>query len=404
MAAVILLPHAMVRESPEEDVMVERRPENRSADEEAQPEGSISEETAPPPEPAIPEEPGPEERLLNAPEDTSEDSVGDVAPELEAAAEPPPDRDTSPPSEVPPVVPGPTSAEAPPAPPPPPAAPERVPPSRQRLLRSRDHHVIGGVSGGIAERLDTDPGVVRVLFLVLTLFTAGLAILVYVVLWVVTPLEPANHAAALTDADRSQRAGDRRMGSLVFGLLLVLAGATWLLQETDAVDVDWSVVLAVTLIGLGALLVLTLGRVARGLLVSLGVTLTVALAVVSLVDINFESSFGDRTEEPGNVADLQREYSHAFGSMTLDLRRLELPEGTTEIKASTSFGSLDVILPPDVPVRIEAQTTFGSVDALNNEANGLRADRVLRTEDYDDASQRIDLEVTAAFGSVEVRR
>jgi hypothetical protein len=227
---------------------------------------------------------------------------------------------------------------------------------------------------------------------------------VYVVLWVITPLEPGGTSTALSAEDRGRRAGDRRMGAMVFGLLLVVVGVTWLLQETDAVDVDWSVVLAITLIGLGALLVLTLGSVARGLLISLGVVLTVALAAVSLVDINFESSFGDRTEEPGTTADLQREYSHAFGSMTLDLRNLELPEGTTEIKASTSFGSLEVILPPDVPVRIEAQTTFGSVDALDNEANGLRADRVLRTEDYDDASQRIDLEVTASFGSVEVRR
>jgi phage shock protein PspC (stress-responsive transcriptional regulator) len=276
-------------------------------------------------------------------------------------------------------------------------------------MRSRDHHVLGGVAGGIAERMDTEAGLIRALFIVLALFTAGLGILVYIVLWISMPLEPPSGAP--DEAAGAGRAYQRpahpasgRVGTLVVGLLLVLAGVAWLLEATGSIDIDWAVVLAIALIGLGALLVLTLGSMARGLLISLGILLTIALAFVSLVDVNFESSFGDRTEEPATVADLQDEYSHAFGSMTLDLRSLELPQGTTQVKASTSFGSLEVILPHDVPVRIEARTTFGSVDALDHEANGLRADRVVRTEDYDRATQRIDLEVDATFGSVEVHR
>jgi phage shock protein PspC (stress-responsive transcriptional regulator) len=273
-------------------------------------------------------------------------------------------------------------------------------------MRSRDHHVVGGVAGGIAERIDTDASLVRVLFVIFALFTAGLAILVYLVLWISVPLEPGG---ATSEDARADGAGQRRdtggrTGALLLGLLLVLVGVAWLLETTDAVDVDWSVALAIALIGLGALLVLTLGSVARGLLISLGVLLTVALAVVSLVNINFESSFGQRTEQPATVADLQREYSHAFGSMTLDLRNLDLPDGTTHVRASTSFGSLEVLLPDGVPVRIDAETTFGNIDALGNEASGARADRVLTDEAYATAGRRLELEVDASFGSVEVRR
>lgn len=271
-------------------------------------------------------------------------------------------------------------------------------------MRSRDRRLIGGVAGGIAERFDTDPGLVRVLLVVLALFTAGVALIVYFVLWAIMPLEPAGRAGAMTEQERERDAGGQRMGGLILGLLLVVAGITWLLQETDAIDVDWGVALAITLIGLGALLVLTLGSVARGMLISLGILLIVVLAIVSLVGVNFESGFGDRTEEPMSVADLQEQYSHAFGQMTIDLRNLGILDGTTEIEANISFGSLEVILPPDVPVRVEAQTTFGSVDVLDREASGVRAERTVRTEDYDDASRRISLEVNAAFGSVEVRR
>jgi phage shock protein PspC (stress-responsive transcriptional regulator) len=346
-------------------------------------------EAATPPSGApLPDQPGREERLVNGPDDSFSDRTPTEAEPASA-----PEQGAQPAAAT-------QHTEATMSGTP--AAPPRT--STRRLMRSRDHRVIGGVAGGMAEHFDTDPGLIRVLFLVLALFTAGLAAIVYVVLWVITPLEPSDRAAATIEEERGRQGGDGRMGGLVLGLLLVVAGVVWLLQETDAVDVDWGIALAITLIGLGALLVLTLGSIARGALISLGVLLTVGLAFISLVDLDFESSFGDRTEEPATIADLQREYSHAFGSMTLDLRNLDLPDGTTDIKATTSFGSLEVILPPDVPARVEAQTTFGSVDALNSEENGLRADRVVRTEDYDSASRRINLEVVASFGSVEVWR
>ena len=377
--------------------MVDERPQSHPPGEgppepDATPDSAAAPEAAAVEESRTPDQPRPDEHLVATPDTSNVTPEGAAAPPRDGessagldAAEPVPEAVADAPASLPPAD-GPAN-----------------PPSRRRLMRSRDHHIIGGVAGGLAERLDTDPGVVRVLFLVLALFTAGIAIAVYVVLWVVTPLEPAGTSDA-SERAQHRSTGDRQMGGLVFGLLLVVAGVTWLLEATNSVDVDWSVVLAITLIGLGALLVLTLGSVARGLLLPLGVLLTVALAVVSLVDINFESSFGNRSEEPVSAAELQREYSHAFGSMTLDLSSLELQDGTTNVKASTSFGSLEVILPAGVPVRVEAKTTFGSVDALDQEANGLRADRTVRTDDYDHATKRINLQVNASFGAVEVHR
>jgi phage shock protein PspC (stress-responsive transcriptional regulator) len=386
--------------------MVEGRPEDQPRDE-PRPDQALPEdatplnESAPRDEPAaIPEEPAGDERLVTSPSQeaaTASDAPppGPTTSEVPAAANMP---------ETPPEPAAASDAAATAA-----AAPTAPPAEHRRLMRSRDHHVLGGVAGGIAERMDTEAGLIRVLFIVLTLFTAGIGILAYIVLWISMPLEPQSEPTSQgVDAARAYQRpphpASGRVGTLVVGLLLVLGGVAWLLETTDSIDVDWAVVLAIALIGLGALLVLTLGSMARGVLISLGVLLTVALAFVSLVDINFESSFGDRTEQPATVAELQDEYSHAFGSMTLDLRSLELPQGTTEVKASTSFGSLKVILPAKVPVRIDARTTFGTVDALDSEANGLRADRIVRDDTYDTAAQRIKLKVTATFGSVEVER
>jgi phage shock protein PspC (stress-responsive transcriptional regulator) len=59
----------------------------------------------------------------------------------------------------------------------------------KRLHRSRDERVIGGVCGGMAKYFNTDPVLVRVLW-VLFIFLWGLGILAYIILRFVVPLEP----------------------------------------------------------------------------------------------------------------------------------------------------------------------------------------------------------------------
>ena len=54
--------------------------------------------------------------------------------------------------------------------------------------RSRRHRLIGGVCGGLAERLGWSPWAVRVVFVLLTLLPLVPGILVYAVLWLLLPL------------------------------------------------------------------------------------------------------------------------------------------------------------------------------------------------------------------------
>lgn len=60
----------------------------------------------------------------------------------------------------------------------------------ERLYRSRDDRVISGVAGGLAERLDLDPAIVRVAWVVLTILSGGVLLLVYIVMALVVPEEP----------------------------------------------------------------------------------------------------------------------------------------------------------------------------------------------------------------------
>lgn len=59
----------------------------------------------------------------------------------------------------------------------------------KKLYRSRKEKMIAGVCGGLAEHFGIDPTWVRLLF-VLFFFAGGSALLIYLILWVIVPLEP----------------------------------------------------------------------------------------------------------------------------------------------------------------------------------------------------------------------
>ena len=63
--------------------------------------------------------------------------------------------------------------------------------SNTGLYRSTQHHVIAGVLGGIAERYQWNTSVLRVIFVLLTIFSHAFpGILVYLIFWMLMPKRP----------------------------------------------------------------------------------------------------------------------------------------------------------------------------------------------------------------------
>ncbi len=56
----------------------------------------------------------------------------------------------------------------------------------RKLYRSRTQRMVAGVCGGLAEYFNIDTTVIRVLFLVLTLF-GGSGLVIYLVMWILVP-------------------------------------------------------------------------------------------------------------------------------------------------------------------------------------------------------------------------
>lgn len=66
----------------------------------------------------------------------------------------------------------------------------------KRLYRSRNEKMIAGICGGLADYLNVDPTVIRLVFILL-FFAGGSGLLIYIILWVIMPLEPAGGSGAL---------------------------------------------------------------------------------------------------------------------------------------------------------------------------------------------------------------
>jgi len=60
--------------------------------------------------------------------------------------------------------------------------------AKKRLYRSKKNKIIAGVCGGIGEYLDTDPTLIRLLWVLGTLLW-GAGILAYIFAWIIIPLK-----------------------------------------------------------------------------------------------------------------------------------------------------------------------------------------------------------------------
>jgi phage shock protein PspC (stress-responsive transcriptional regulator) len=66
----------------------------------------------------------------------------------------------------------------------------------KRLYRSRENRMVGGVCAGLGNYLGIDPTVVRLIFVLGTIFGLGSLVIVYLIMLVIIPEEPMEAPSA----------------------------------------------------------------------------------------------------------------------------------------------------------------------------------------------------------------
>lgn len=339
--------------------------------------------------------------------------------------------------------------------PPGPATTAYPAPTSRRLLRSRSDRWLSGVCGGLARYWNTDPALVRILAVVLTIVTGGALLIGYVIAWIAIPEEPmgptgypgaptAGYAAGTgagqygADPTAAQYYAEPAPRERSYLGWLVVSGAVLLLGVLGLINVlaptsitMWGVTggVVLTLLGVGLLVGTWYGR-ARWLTI-----LAIPLAFMTFATITADRwiqdnpnwdrwtveksdgqlTFGDRVwaVRPADAADATTplDYRLSAGNAVLDLTALtagrdDVDASAAAINASVGVGQLKVIIPEDMQLNLTATVDLGEIAIPGQQVQSGRSLEIDTTVPPvgSDPAYTITLDAAIGAGSLEVLR
>ncbi|HEY5579138.1 MAG TPA: LiaF domain-containing protein [Acidimicrobiia bacterium] len=196
----------------------------------------------------------------------------------------------------------------------------------------------------------------------------------------------------------------RRLGPIVFGALLILAGLGWLLDRLDILDFRIDVFLAAALIVVGAALMWGSRGSEQGGLLALGIVLSLVTVGAALSPVTaITGPIGDRSVTVTQSSDLTAGIELGIGSLEVDLQGLAVV-GDISGAISVGIGEVRVRVPADVPVRVVGRSGLGDVKVFDQQQSGVDPRVTYQSPDYSASADRLTLTVEAGLGEVEVTR
>ena len=116
----------------------------------------------------------------------------------------------------------------------------------KKLFRSTSDKMIGGVCGGLAQYLEIDSTIVRIISAIIIFFSWGVGLAAYIVAWIIVP-EDAGYAQGSGGTDPEQRR--KLIGGILIGVgVVVFLGRmfAWF---------DFKVVMAIVLVAAGVYII-----------------------------------------------------------------------------------------------------------------------------------------------------
>ena len=152
-------------------------------------------------------------------------------------------------------------------------------------------------------------------------------------------------------------------------------------------------------IGLGALVGRRVGR-----LLPFGIVLVAVFAVAAVSPVSLSAGIGERDERPLKAGQLERSYEHGIGDLTVDLRNVPLPQGTTKVDVELGIGNLLVRVPEAAALEIDAHAAGGQVTVLGESDDGSDAQKRAVVPGSTPDAPALELTADIGFGHLDVRR
>ncbi len=94
--------------------------------------------------------------------------------------------------------------------------------------------------------------------------------------------------------------------------------------------------------------------------------------------------------------------STLFGDIRLDLSRIQIAEGTHELRVRGTFGSTTIIMPKNAGYAIFSTTVFGSQTILGQHKGGISTSQQTFSSTQATATNRLSIMVSQTFGDIRL--
>ena len=93
-----------------------------------------------------------------------------------------------------------------------------------------------------------------------------------------------------------------------------------------------------------------------------------------------------------------------LGDIRIDLTTATIPAGEGALDVSGLVGDVRILLPRDLEVRAHGSAGAGSIYILGRRSDGLFGDVEYTSPGFDEATKRVNIEVSLAIGDIYIRR
>ncbi|MGB8196449.1 MAG: PspC domain-containing protein [Acidimicrobiales bacterium] len=286
------------------------------------------------------------------------------------------------------------------------------------LHRSTKRRMIGGVAGGIGERFDIDPNIVRVIFVVLTVLY-GLGAAIYLAMWVLIP-QSGRRGGGPAESEDAPPASNMRLLSYVL-LAGVVVAVVIVIATLGAAPRVGNGLAALWLAFLAVLAILSLRSSARQhmlrrfialvFLSLLTVFILIAgafLGFLASTGVSLSGGSGQRIDQPTTLSQVQHTYRTEFGAMNVDLREVHFSPTTTTVTASVAAGILNVEVPADAIVYLKTHIGIGNIEYVGRQGYSIGPFISVPSSLTTPASQRdaphLTLNLQVGVGQIVIQR
>jgi phage shock protein PspC (stress-responsive transcriptional regulator) len=198
----------------------------------------------------------------------------------------------------------------------------------------------------------------------------------------------------------------RRMSGVALSGILVAVGILGVLAAGGAIHIGWSAGFALTVMAIGA------GMMIGGLygrtrwLIPVGLVLAIPLIVGNALGVPLRGETGNVDWTPGSVAAATAStYELAAGKGSLDLSAVNPAGGVAHVTAHIGAGRLTVTVPRNVEVQLTAHVGAGEIQFVDGtKENGLDVTRTVDAGPIGTSQGTIALNLRVGTGIVEVDR